>query len=300
MKKVLVLMSTYNGTTYLAEQVDSILQQTDVQVELLVRDDGSTDGTQDFLQQQQECGRLNWYQGENVGPAQSFLSLLRDAPQADYYALADQDDVWLPQKLSTAIQHLANAPQATPALYFGQTLPVDSHLQPLPYVPLTPCRTLGEALIHYFVGGNTMVLNHDLRQWVNRHTPQHIEMHDVYLYALALALGSQVVFDPTPHILYRQHSGNVVGSPKSQFWGDWKKRLHRILHQQELRSHMAIEIWKGYAPHLKDETRNLLHDFVEAKRSFKARLALLSDSRLRCSHPATQRMFRIALLLNTY
>lgn len=300
MKTILVLLSAYNGTQYIEEQIDSILHQEGVNVQLLVRDDGSTDGTQALLQTLQEQGLLRWYQGKNLRPAQSFLALLREAPPADFYALADQDDVWLPRKLRSAVAQLDSCPPSRPALYFGQTQPVDAQLNPLPYTPLTPLKTLGEALIHYFVGGNTMVLNHTLRQFVTQHRPQHIEMHDVYLYALALALGAQVVFDPQPYILYRQHGGNVVGSPKSNLWTPLRHRLRRICQRRELRWHLAQEIWTGYSSLLSPEEHALLHDFVRAKHHLPTRLALIGDQRLQCSQPSTHRLFQLALLLNTY
>ena len=75
MDKVLVLMSTYNGEKYLREAIDSILNQTNVEVSLLVRDDGSKDATQDILQKYQNQNKLKWYCGKNLGAQMSFMDL---------------------------------------------------------------------------------------------------------------------------------------------------------------------------------------------------------------------------------
>lgn len=76
--KAAVLMSTYNGARFIREQLDSILDQTgEFELDLWVRDDGSTDGTKDILNDYESRGLLRWYTGENLGPAQSFLDLVR-------------------------------------------------------------------------------------------------------------------------------------------------------------------------------------------------------------------------------
>ena len=107
MKTIQILMSTYNGEKYLKEQLESILTQDCEQfgkaaLTLKVRDDGSQDGTQQILQQYAEKYPeiISWYQGENVGVIGSFFDLMKQADVCDYYAFADQDDYWMPEKLT--------------------------------------------------------------------------------------------------------------------------------------------------------------------------------------------------------
>ena len=98
-------MSTYNGERYLREQIDSILQQIDVEIELIIRDDGSNDGTVQIIEEyasKYPC--ISYYCGDNVGVGKSFMELLKNAPTADYYAFSDQDDVWLKDKLIRAVK----------------------------------------------------------------------------------------------------------------------------------------------------------------------------------------------------
>ena len=79
--KITVLMSAYNGARYIRQQIDSVLAQ-DINAELclLVRDDGSGDGTQRILEEYQQAGMLTWYAGENLGPEKSFWHLIHNAP----------------------------------------------------------------------------------------------------------------------------------------------------------------------------------------------------------------------------
>ena len=113
MERVIVLMSTYNGEKYLRNQIESLLRQVDVEIEILVRDDGSKDGTLGILEEyknsREYSGKLSYYVGPNVGPAKSFLDLIKHAPEAEYYALCDQDDTWLPDKLKIAVEAIVKA-----------------------------------------------------------------------------------------------------------------------------------------------------------------------------------------------
>lgn len=103
LKTVTVLLSTYNGEKFLEEQLQSLIQQKNVEVRILVRDDGSTDGTVSILDRWKNDRLLNWYTGDNVGAGKSFVDLLFKVPQSDYYAFCDQDDVWLPNKLELSL-----------------------------------------------------------------------------------------------------------------------------------------------------------------------------------------------------
>ena len=93
--KVAVLMSSYNGEKYIRPQIDSILaQEGNFELSLFVRDDGSTDKTQAILQEYAQKRKLTWYTGNNLGPARSFMDLLKKCKGFNYYAFADQDDYW--------------------------------------------------------------------------------------------------------------------------------------------------------------------------------------------------------------
>ena len=108
MYRVAVAMSTYNGARYLQEQIETILAQKGVQIELFIRDDGSGDDTIDIIKTFREKNHnIHLLQGTNVGVGNSFYRLLYKIPgEFDYYAFADQDDIWDDYKMSRAIDLL--------------------------------------------------------------------------------------------------------------------------------------------------------------------------------------------------
>ena len=128
MKTVCVLMSTYNGEKYIVEQIDSILQQENVNVNLLIRDDGSKDKTVEIIKQYLIDKRVSFVSGDNIGYKKSFLWLMDNSPNSDYYAFADQDDVWKKDKLFAAVTKLENEDIAEPKLYTSALTRVDENL----------------------------------------------------------------------------------------------------------------------------------------------------------------------------
>lgn len=296
--KVAVLMSTYNGERYLKEQLDSIFAQEDVEVSVLVRDDGSTDATMSILSKYESSHQLKKYTGENLGPARSFMQLLADAPSADYYAFSDQDDYWTADKLSTATSMLEKSGDA-PALYFCQTQLADACLNPLPPVTIHPQLTFAESMIYQFVGGCTMVMNGSLRDMVLRYKPGTLFMHDVWIYCIALAVGANVYFDPVPHMLYRQHSANVVGQGFSRYTA-LKRRWNRVFGGSHIRHAIARELMQGYADCVTPENLSLLKEIVNYRNNLPNRLRLLFDPRFDCSKKQTYVLFKLAVLLGTY
>ena len=299
MKKVTILLSSFNGEAYLEEQLGSIVAQKDVQTNILVRDDGSSDHTCDILDQWQQKANLSWYRGENIGPARSFMDLLRQAGDSCYYAFSDQDDYWLSDKLKVAVDKL-ELYEKRPALYFCQTELVDKNLNRVNSVIIHPRLSFGEALVYQFVGGCTMVMNRALRNIILRYNPQYLSMHDVWIYDVAQAIGAHVVFDHIPHILYRQHGGNVIGQSTSVMT-EWKHRTGRLVKRDlHSRSKVAQEIYKGYFDMMPEENKCILTDFIEAKTHLKQRLNLLRDRRFRCGDRETYHNFRMAVLMNIY
>lgn len=299
MSNITVLLSTYNGEKYLPEQLDSILKQQNVKVRLLVRDDGSGDSTCSILDTWSKKMDLSWYTGTNLKPAKSFLDLLQHAGDSPYYAFSDQDDYWMPDKLITAIEALSEY-EKVPALYFSQTQLADKDLVKIDSVIINPYLTLGEALVYQFIGGCTMVMNAKLRDIIIRHKPSYVPMHDVWIYNVALAIGAKVVFDPQPHMLYRQHGGNVIGQKKNDP-KEWKERITSFVKgNHNSRSDFAREVYNAYQKLMPDNNLALLSFFLAGKNNIRKRLKLLFDKRFKCSNKKTYFLFKIAVLLNTY
>jgi len=207
---VAVVMSTYRGERYIGQQVASILEQLPPAGRLLVRDDGSSDGTVAQVRAIRDP-RIHLTEGENLGFARSFFQLLASVPaDVDVVLLADQDDVWLPGKIARACGSLRA--RTGPALYFSRLQLVDEELRPLGLTagwPRGPSFT--NALTENIVNGCTIALNRPALDLVLRlGDARQVRFHDWWIYLVVSAFG-EVIADPTPTVLYRQHGRNVIG-----------------------------------------------------------------------------------------
>ena len=230
MKKVAVLMSTYNGGQYLREQIESVLtQEGDFELNIFVRDDGSSDTTCDILQEYQNKNKLIWYQGKNVGPANSFMDLIYYCGEYDFYVFADQDDVWDKNKINTAITKIENI--ETPALYFGNAKLVDKDLNDIKgyvYNNGAPNTNLYTLVCAGGLLGCTMVLNKVLVDKIkNKQSASQVIMHDYYVAIVCVGLGGKIIYDDNSYMKYRQHGNNVVGVSYGVL-GKIKNRVRRI------------------------------------------------------------------------
>jgi len=230
--KVAILMSTYNGAAFLQQQIDSILaQQGDFSFTLWVRDDASQDETTQILSRYAAQGKLHWYTGNNLKPAHSFYDLLLHCPGYDYYAFADQDDYWEPNKLQCAIDSIAG--KTTPALACCNAQLVDSSLNSLGRNVYRSAPPLDFYTVSIAGGilGCTCVLNQSLAQLLQaKGAPGSIVMHDFYIALVCLLAGGEIHFDMTPHMKYRQHGNNVVGASGTKL-AALKNRFRSVTHR---------------------------------------------------------------------
>lgn len=217
---IAILLSTYNGARFLPEQLESFERQTDDAWRIVWRDDGSTDDTRSIMAAftarigDHRC-RETASSGTHLGAAQSFLSLLPEAADADAVAFADQDDVWLPDKLARARDALKAAGNQA-MLYCARQYLVDEHLQGH-NLSILPGDKPGfpASLTQNIVHGNTMVMNRAAADLVARIPGPPGTVHDWWSYIVITACGGLVVIDPKPVVLYRQHRANLIGSPPS-------------------------------------------------------------------------------------
>ncbi len=213
-----ILMSVYNGEQFLPEQLESLAAQRNCpDWTLLWRDDGSSDRSVEILSDFKGARRVIDDQ-TRLGPAISFLRLLEAAnDDADAFAFCDQDDVWLPDKLSRAWQWLSSQPLDRPALYFGRQHLVDPRLRPISLSPAFR-RPPGfcNALAQNIAAGCTVMMNAAARKLiVAAPPPPQGSMHDWWTYILVSGAGGAMRADNRPVILYRQHKNNAVGANAS-------------------------------------------------------------------------------------
>ena len=220
--RVAILLSTYNGSDYVPALLDSFCRQTHPDWVVLWRDDGSSDDTVALVKlwQSQNPNRLiqNESASGNLGVTGSFMALLRSARDHGFQAaaFADQDDVWLPEKLAWALAALAEVPAGRSALYCARQVLVDDRLNRIGLsAPLNGPARFPASLTQNIATGNTVVLNRAALNLITPSNPPRETWHDWWCYLMVTAARGEVLRDDRGVILYRQHSANVVGAPSS-------------------------------------------------------------------------------------
>lgn len=293
---VQVLMSTYNGEKYIREQLDSILAQTYSEVKILIRDDGSKDKTVTILKEYAEKYKnITYYEGNNIGVIQSFLQLLKDSDDsAEYYAFADQDDVWLPEKIERAVEKIKNSKKTSPILYCSDLYVTDAELNIIKRDDKRPRPSFGNALVENICTGCTAVMNHSLRNVINQTRPTNIVMHDWWFYLIA-SLKGEVLYDNTPHMYYRQHGKNE--------WGTKLKKINVLEYRMQQLGKKRGYIYRQNEElfiNFKDinsEKKGLLELVQNSEKGVLGKIRLVLNQELYRTKKEDDLVYRIAVLL---
>ena len=227
MDKIEVLMAVYNGSAYIREQIDSILNQTYENWHLTISDDGSTDGT-DLIADEyaakypEQITRV--YSGVRFGNARDHFMWLSENCTSRYMLYSDQDDVFNPEKMSRLMDAMQNAERQwgrdLPILVFSDQTVVDEKLNVIE-PSLMRCQKQAfdsfdyhALLIQNVVTGGAMMVNRPLCSLaVQCRSRERIIMHDWWMAATAARFGKVIYLDE-PLSLYRQHGGNSVGAKR--------------------------------------------------------------------------------------
>ena len=301
--KVAVLMSSYNGELYIKEQIESILNQKGVDVHLYIRDDGSSDKTESIIQNYTNRKNVFFKKGKrNLGPGKSFMQLLYAVGKKggyQYYAFADQDDVWLEKKLVSAVNMLNN--DEKPQLYCSNQIIYEDGQEKGVRFKEVPDLTLIGHMTRSEVYGCTMVLNSKLVEEIIRHKCPgcdilDLRLHDAFVFLVALLVG-EVKYDEISYIRYRIHHDNVVGVKKKTIFDRVRRAVKRGLPYKNLRMKTAQFLLGNYE--INDgEERKIIEEFANYQRNLKSRLKLMGDKRL-CQVSGENRWgFVIKVLIN--
>lgn len=313
--KIAVLMSTYNGEKYLREQMDSILAQKDAEVQIYVRDDGSSDSTPDMLREYQSkypdtVYFINSNKITNCGVKKSFLSLLKYVVEKrediNYLCFADQDDFWLEDKLNAAMTMLEAEPDNPKGkLYYSNKTFVDQDLKLIREENITFYDDFFEAIFHRSLCyGCTMVFDRALALLALQHYPQTKCIHDSWVYRLARAVDSTVVFDDKSYILYRQHGNNEIGMEGTKLHHTsilymfrkflpliFMKRTHHMMYVMK-------DIYLNYDGVLGDEQRRIIKAFLKYRFNLFAKCRLIFNKDMRKRAFKTRLVWAYSVIFN--
>jgi glycosyltransferase involved in cell wall biosynthesis len=226
-ESISVALCTYNGGAFLREQLESIGSQTFAPAELVICDDQSSDNTQAIVSAfatEASFPVRYFVNDERLGVIRNFETAIRRCSEP-YIALSDQDDVWLPDKLSLEMSLLRKTEQEVdpgmPVLVHSDLSIVDERLAPLHaslrrYQKLSHSgnKPLSTLLVQNYVTGCTILMNRALVD-VALPLSRKALMHDWWL-ALCAGLYGEIRTLPASTVLYRQHGGNEVGA--LSFW----------------------------------------------------------------------------------
>jgi glycosyltransferase involved in cell wall biosynthesis len=293
--RVAILLSTYNGARFLGEQLDSLLAQSHQGWTLYWRDDGSTDTSIAVLERfaaragQGRCVHVPDPQ-ERLRPTASFMALLRAVQPRlgpdDAVAFADQDDVWLPEKLARGLAALRDHAglgqgQSPPALYCARQMLVDASLRRIGLsAGLRRPTDFPAALTQNVTTGCTIMLNRAAATLAAGSQAPSATLHDWWCYLLVTAAGGRVLDDDAAVVLYRQHAANLVGAPRSM----WRRGLAALkrgpgVFMNVLRQHVAALLAQ---PELLPEANRAQVEAIDAalRGGLLRRLAVLRRSGL--------------------
>lgn len=265
--RITILMATHNGAKYLIDQFDSIRLQDFSAWRLIISDDNSTDGTRALIRSyinDHPNLDIKFVEGSGRGFCFNFFSMLGEV-STEYFCFCDQDDIWLPNKLTHSIKILEQYDCA--ALCCSPTIIVDFLGNRIGTSPLFRRKpSFKNALVQSLAGGNTMVFNSKALEILKlAYDPSHIPIsHDWWCYQVISGIGGTVHYDTKPLVKYRQHSGNLIGSNMS-----FNQRIKRLMLLLKGRyrdwTDVNLEALQASAPLLEPNNAEILDKFIQLR-----------------------------------
>jgi glycosyltransferase involved in cell wall biosynthesis len=276
---VSVALATYNGSTFLREQLDSIYAQTYEPIEVVVCDDKSTDQTVEILEEYRQRYKLKYYVNDkNLRVVKNFEKVMRLC-SGEYVALCDQDDVWLPDKIQKSLGKMHQLEEQAgghvPLLVFTDLKVADEQLKVrhpsfwrlMKHNP--EHHTLNRLLVGHLVTGCTILANKTLVKMA-ADIPPGAFMHDMWMAWIAAYFG-KIAYISEPTVLYRQHGNNVVGATH-RTWGQFFENVVRKVSKFDFRTlGPELEQAELFSTHFKDEldrqpgNRQVITEFLNCK-----------------------------------
>lgn len=267
-KKVAVLISTYNGEKYIREQLDSILNQTYKNIEIVIRDDGSKDSTIDIIKEYQEKNdNIFLKEGINLGFIKSFFQLLSYA-NADYYAFCDQDDIWLENKIELAVELLDSVDNTMPNMVFGNSDYYDENMNFMRKGEEHRTFSFKNSLYECVAQGMTMTINQVAKQIIIDNIPEKCLFHDWWTYMICSGQGN-VMYNDSTVVKYRRFEKNATAEGqnilKVFLW-----RIEKLFADNGMKDikTQQLEYKRLFYNKLSNENKEILDLFVQEKYNF--------------------------------
>lgn len=270
-----ILMATYNGESYVAEQIDSILNQTYTEWKLYIRDDGSKDNTMSILEEyaSKYSDKIILVKDgkKGLGAKGNFGALIKYSKN-EYCMFCDQDDFWLNSKIEDSINKMFEIENKEgsnfPILVHTDLKVVDGKLEIINesfwnYQNLDKNKTdLRNLLVQNNITGCTMLMNRALMN-LCQNTPENCIMHDWWIGLVASAFGGIYTIDKQT-MLYRQHGKNEVGAHEYNSIGFVKNKLsnfEKISKSIDDTIIQAEAFYNEFKDKLSDNDRNLVYNY---------------------------------------
>ncbi len=246
---VSIAIATYNGEKFLQEQLDSIINQTYENLEIIISDDCSTDGTIELIQQYKDQDkRITFYQNEkNLGFVKNFEKAISFC-NGEYIALSDQDDIWKSNKIEVYLNQIEEN-----ILIYSNAIVIDkdsneSGKKLFPdAIKLCKGKLNNVFLLDNIVSGNTMMFKKELVKYILPF-PSKITYHDFWISFVASTYGT-IKYTEESMTYYRRHTQQVTNRIKKKHDDYFKKLEHKKnkLQHQYTRKADNLEAFKSLA-----------------------------------------------------
>ena len=236
-KTVIILLASYNGSSYIEAQIDSIIAQTYTNWQLYIRDDNSTDDTPKIIQnyslRDKRIHILKDGKG-NLKSSQNFNTLMTHCRDfGDYFMFCDQDDIWMPNKINESFYAIKSIEKLhEPAICFGTYELIGKNGNKIEFSKINYDFGLNLKILiamNYFYGC-TMIINKSLLERCIEISP-NAENHDYWIALIAALSDAQYKYISKPLMYYRQHNNNVSGSYTD---ANFKNRFGRFFKNTEI------------------------------------------------------------------
>ena len=282
MKTVTVIMSSYNGSSFIERQIKSIYNQKDVSINCFIRDDGSSDNTLQILTElQKEYANLSFIVGDNVGWEKSFLIALSLAPQADYYAFADQDDIWFDNKIINGLNQLAQYPDNEVVMFHCNKISVNGDLTPLSHQIKRLSRPINRqnAVVQEYAQGCSIIFNNAAKNLLTRRLPIEKIAHDFWVGLVCFMFG-HVIYDCNPYFYHINYGNNASG--EGHLLKSWQKRWRMFWGTKNVYYLPSLDLLSdAYVDLLTDEDKIFLQQTLDYKINIRSKLNLLFSLKFR-------------------